>query len=76
MLLYVLETITYRPGFKILSLSNFDKIGLQAQTKGQLISKCPFVFKSAKKNNEIFVRISALASKKRSNQKSSLRGSK
>ena len=37
--------------------------------KGHLISKCPFgVFKSPKKN-EIFSRISALASKKRSNQK-------
>ena len=33
--------------------------------KGQLISKCPFVvFKSTKKTNEIFVSISALASKK------------
>ena len=38
--------------------------------KGQLILKCPFVvFKSTKKNNEIFVMISALASKKRSNLK-------
>ena len=38
--------------------------------KGQLILKCPFgVFKSPKKPNEIFSRISALASKKRSNQK-------
>ena len=38
--------------------------------KGQLISKSPFgVFKLTKKTNEIFVRISALASKKRSNQK-------
>ena len=37
--------------------------------KGQLFFKCPFgVFKSSK-NNEIFSRISALASKKRSNQK-------
>ena len=37
--------------------------------KGQLISKFSFgVFKSPKKTNEIFVRISALASK-RSNQK-------
>jgi hypothetical protein len=36
-----------------------------SSTKGQLISKCPFcVFQ---KTNEIFVRISALASKKRSN---------
>ena len=42
---------------------------ISAQTKGQLISKSPFgVFKSTKKTNEIFVRISALASKKRSNQ--------
>ena len=39
-------------------------------SKGQLISKCPFgVFKSPKKTNEIFSRISALASKKKSNQK-------
>ena len=38
--------------------------------KGQLIYKCPFgVFKSPKKNNKNFSRISALASKKRSNQK-------
>ena len=46
--------------------------------KGQLISKCPFgVFKSSKKTNEFFSRISALlASKKRSNQKSSVRESK
>ena len=42
--------------------------------KGQLISKCPIdVFKSTKKTNEIFARISALASKKRSNQKSIVR---
>ena len=45
--------------------------------KCQLISKCPFgVFKSSKKNNNFFSRISALASKKRSNQKSSVRESK
>ena len=45
--------------------------------KGQLILKCPFgVFKSTKKNNKILVRISALASKKRSNQKSTVRESK
>ena len=38
--------------------------------KGQLILKCPFgVFKSPKKTNKCFSRISALASKKRSNQK-------
>ena len=44
--------------------------------KGQLISKCPFgVFKSPKKQQK-FSRISALASKKRLNQKSSLRESK
>ena len=36
--------------------------------KGQLISKCYFgVFKSTKKNNEIFLRISDLAFKKRLN---------
>ena len=45
-------------------------------SKGQLISKCPFgVNKSTKKTNKNFVRISALASKKRSNQKSSVRES-
>ena len=39
------------------------------RTKGQLISKCSFgVIKSTKKTNEIFLMISALASKKRSNQ--------
>ena len=39
-------------------------------SKGQLISKCPFgVFKSSKKNNEILSSISALASRKRSNKK-------
>ena len=37
--------------------------------KGQLISKCPFGVKtSSKKTNEIFSKISALASKKSSNQ--------
>ena len=37
-----------------------------ASSKGQLISKCPFgVFKLTKKTNEIFVRISALTSKKK-----------
>ena len=37
--------------------------------KGQLISKYPFgVFKSPKNNNEIFSRISALASKKEVNK--------
>ena len=40
------------------------------EVKGQLISKCPFgVFKSLKKPTNFFLRISALASKKRSNQK-------
>ena len=34
----------------------------KSDAKGQLISKCPFgVFKSTKKTNKIFVRISALA---------------
>ena len=50
---------------------------LKFSAKGQLILKCPYgVFKSSKKNKEIFSRISALASKKRSNQKSSVRESK
>ena len=44
--------------------------------KGQSISECPFsLFKSPQKTYEIFSRISALASKKRSNQKSSVRES-
>ena len=39
-------------------------------SKGQLISKSPFgVIILAKKTNEIFLRISALASKKRSDHK-------
>ena len=39
--------------------------------KGQLISKCSFgMFKLTKKTNNCFVKISAQASKKRSNQKS------
>jgi hypothetical protein len=42
----------------------------QSNVKGQLISKCPFgVTKPTKKTNKNFLRISALASKKRSNQK-------
>ena len=46
----------------------YEKIAL-LNLKGQLILKCPFgVFKSSKKN-EFFSRISALASKKMSNQK-------
>ena len=45
--------------------------------KGQLISKCAFrVFKPPQKNQQFFLKISALASKKRSNQKSSVRESK
>ena len=44
---------------------------------GQLISKCPFgIFKSSKKKQRNFSMISALASKKRSNKKSSVRESK
>ena len=39
-------------------------------TKGQLISKCLQIFQ---KSNDFFSKISALASKKRSNQKSSVR---
>jgi hypothetical protein len=47
------------------------------EVKGQLISKCPFgVFKSLKKPTNFFLRISALAFKKRSNRKSSVRESK
>ena len=43
---------------------------LTVVVKGQLISKCPFgVFKSSKKTNDFFSRISALVFKKRSNQK-------
>ena len=43
------------------------------KTKGQVISKCLLgVIISTKKTNEIFLRISALASKKSSNQKTLL----
>jgi hypothetical protein len=54
---------------------NFLKIGPnQDYGKGQSISKCPFgVIKSSKKTMELFSRISALVSKKRSNQKSSVK---
>ena len=46
------------------------KVWLCYPAKGQLISKCPFGVKiSSKKTNKFFSRISALASKKRSNQK-------
>ena len=38
-------------------------------TKGQIISKCPFGVKTSSQTNEIFSKISALASKKRSNRK-------
>ena len=47
-----------------------SKLSVSSISKCQLISKCPYgVFKSPKKTNEIFSRISAQASKKRSNQK-------
>ena len=50
--------------------NNHDVMDEDDDTKGQLISECPFGdFKSTKKTNEIFVRISTLASKKRTNQK-------
>ena len=46
-------------------------------SKGQLIFKMSIgFFKSTKKNNEIFVRISELVSKQRSNQRSSVTESK
>ena len=49
---------------------SYMALDLEGYHKGQLISKCPSgVFKSNKKTNEIFVRISALASKKKLNQK-------
>ena len=48
-----------------------------APSKGQLILKCPFgVFKSPKKNNDIFLSVSGLAPQKRSNQKSNVSKSK
>ena len=53
------------------------KISHWSNSKGQLISKCPFGVKtSSKKPTNFFARISALASKKRLNQKSSVRESK
>ena len=66
----------YSDGVLVVSANARQLMRFEA-TKGQLISKCPFgVFKLTKKTNKIFVRISALASKKRSNQKSSVRESK
>ena len=51
-----------------MQINNFQKVS--SCPKGQLILECPFdVFKSPKKTNKIFSRISALVSKKRSNQK-------
>jgi hypothetical protein len=51
----------------------YDFVSLCANTKGQLISKGPLgVIVSTKKDNEIFLRISALASKKSSNKKTLL----
>ena len=45
----------------------FVSICFPTNFKGQLISKCPFgVFKSSKKKHKLFLRIFALASKKRS----------
>ena len=50
-----------------------DRLTDNVIIKGHLISKCLFgVFKSTKITNQIFVRISVLASKRRSNQKSIL----
>ena len=52
----------YSDGVLVVSANARQLMRFEA-TKGQLISKCPFcVFKSTKKH-EIFVRISALASK-------------
>jgi hypothetical protein len=63
--------------FRQIVVCFFFKLFKMEGPKGQLISKCPFgVFKSSKKTAEIFSRISAPASKKWSNQKSSLRESK
>ena len=57
-----------------IDLVNIDKEGL---TKGLLIPKGPFwCHRLDQKTNETVLRISALASKKRSNQKSSVRESK
>ena len=67
---------------KLFSKENYNHISqvisfVFSITKGQLILKYPFgVFKSPPKIHEIFSRISALASTKRSNQKSSVRESK
>ena len=59
----------YSDGVLVVSANARQLMRFEA-TKGQLISKYPFdVFKSTKKTNEIFVRISALASKQKSNKK-------
>ena len=60
-------------------LSGNDAYPFLHFSKGQLISKCPFgVFESSKKQQNFCKDfwLSALASKKRSNQKSSVRESK
>ena len=49
--------------------------GFTPGNKGQLISKCA-VFKPPQKSINFFLKISALVSKKRSNEKSSVRESK
>jgi hypothetical protein len=46
---------------------------LKSACKGQLISKCPVCLEIDQKTNKVFVRFSVPASKKRSNQKSSVR---
>ena len=68
-----------RECLKVYHLKNLERNQSRIQTwvgqaKGWLILKCPFVWwhQIDQKTNEIFVRISALASKKRSNQKSAL----
>ena len=54
-----------------------DEKNLAPITKGQLISKCPFLYlQISQKPNIFFLKFSALASKKRSNPKSSVRESK
>ena len=73
----VVPIITRYEGFADCLSSIISDEGFSGLFKGQLISKCPFCcLQISPKINEIFVRISALASKKRSNQKSSVRESK
>ena len=63
-------TVMFKGDSAQLKMLVLDKGNKFKTDKGQLILKCPFgVIKSPKKSTKFFFRISALASKKRLNQK-------